>query len=139
MKVFTAGVFDIIHVGHINMLLFCRQIAGPNGQVSVSLDTDYKVKQAKGDERPVFPLNYRENAIKSINYFGNKVVDFITFHDSNYQLEGNIFNIKPDYIVACDEYKGRVVGADLAEVIYFKKDERFSSTKIIEACMKNQK
>lgn len=136
MTILTAGCFDVLHVGHINLILFCRQLAGANGIVWVSLDTDQKIQSDKGSERPIFLRDDRKRAIELLTLFGNRVVDQIVAHNDNEHLLRNIYNVKPDYIVAGEEYKGRVVGAELAEVIYFKKHEGFSSTEIIKACQK---
>jgi cytidyltransferase-like protein len=77
MNIFTAGCFDILHSGHINLLLFCRQLAGPNGKVHVSLDDDEKVKRDKGDHRPIFSWSERFNQINSIQFIGQRIVDYI--------------------------------------------------------------
>jgi cytidyltransferase-like protein len=135
MKIITAGCFDILHVGHINLLLFCRQLAGSNGLVWVSLDSD--TKMALDKRAPIFSLHHRMDAIESLTLFGNKVVSMATNHDDNDHLIRVINNFKPDYIVVGSDYKDRnVVGSDIANVIFFDRDDRFSSTKIIAACRK---
>lgn len=51
--VFTAGTFDIFHVGHVNLLQACRWIAGPEGQVVVGLNGDKFIETYKGE----YPIN----------------------------------------------------------------------------------
>src|SRR6185369_23995 len=135
MKIFTNGTYDVLTVAHINLLLFCRQIAGVNGTVIVSLDSDKKITIDKGINRPIFKFSERHDAISSITCYGNQVVSAIDSHDDNNLLEERISIMKPDYIVVGSDYKDKyVVGSEHAKVIFFERDKRFSSTKIIEAC-----
>lgn len=140
MKVFCAGTFDIITVGHINLLLFCRELAGYKGEVIISLDSDAKITRDKGAGRPIFEWLDRANAIESLKFGNNKIVDKIYMHQSNDYLDDMIrFSIKPDIIVVGSDYQGkRVVGDEYAEVKYFDRDWRFSSTKVIDAIKAKQ-
>lgn len=52
MYVITAGTFDMLHLGHLNLLKNCRTLAGPDGVVEVMVNTDSFVKKFKG-KRPV--------------------------------------------------------------------------------------
>ena len=36
MIVYTGGTFDLFHMGHVRLLAFCAEFAGPSGQVIVS-------------------------------------------------------------------------------------------------------
>lgn len=133
MTIFTNGCFDVITVGHINLLLFCRQLAGPNGQLYVSVDSDDKMKMEKRE--PIFKMHDRISAIDSLVMYGNKIVTDVFIHRSNDHLEEIIKTWKPDYIVVGSDYKDKhVVGSQYSKVIFFERDHRFSSTKIIEAC-----
>jgi len=135
MTIITAGCFDLIHVGHINLLLFCRQLAGNNGMVYVCIDADEKIRADKRE--PIFDAYDRFNAIDSLVMYGNKIVTDVFVHRSNDHLEEIIRTWKPDYIVVGSDYKDKpVVGSEQAKVIFFERDNRFSSTKIIEACRK---
>ncbi|MGE5339976.1 MAG: adenylyltransferase/cytidyltransferase family protein [Candidatus Omnitrophota bacterium] len=67
--VFTNGVFDIIHAGHIDLLEFSKN----SGDVLiVGINDDRSVKRLKGDTRPVYPLEERMEVLEAIMY-----VDFI--------------------------------------------------------------
>ena len=135
MKVFIAGCFDVLTVAHINMLLFARQIAGPNGIVTVSLDSDAKMALEK--RPPIFRVSERCDAIEALTVFGSKAVNTIFIHNDNDHLHKSIVLRSPDYIVVGSDYKEKeVVGSDIAKVIFFERDQRFSSTKIIAACRK---
>ena len=45
--VYTGGTFDLFHSGHVNLLKKCKEVAGINGKVIVSLNTDEFIKKAK--------------------------------------------------------------------------------------------
>ena len=47
--VFTNGCFDILHVGHIELLNYCKSI----GDVVIGLNSDQSVKRLKGEKRPI--------------------------------------------------------------------------------------
>ena len=50
IKVLTNGVFDVVHRGHLELLQFCKT----QGQyLIVAIDSDKRVKQIKGENRPI--------------------------------------------------------------------------------------
>ena len=64
---YTGGTFDLFHVGHLNLLKRCHQLAGLTGQVIVSLNTDefiYKYKK----KYPVIPYEDRKAILESCKY-----------------------------------------------------------------------
>ena len=46
--VYTGGSFDLFHAGHLNLLRQCRQLAGDDGEVVVSLNTSEFIEAYKG-------------------------------------------------------------------------------------------
>ena len=136
MTILCNGCFDCIHVGHINMLLFCRQLAGTNGKVIVYLDSDDKMKDDK--RIPIFTYEERRAAIYALTLYGNPVVSVVYSHFNNHHLNNAIKEINPDYIIVGSDYRNKeVVGSAHSKVIFFERDNRFSSTKIIEACRRD--
>lgn len=102
--VFTNGVFDILHAGHVDYLTKARKL----GDVLVlGLNTDSSVKINKGDKRPI--VNYRDRA---------KLLAALTVVDYIVPLERRtpdrlIPMINPDILVKGAEYKiSQIVGAD---------------------------
>lgn len=122
--VFTNGCFDILHVGHIKLLEFCKQ---QGDFVVVGLNSDESIKRLKGKDRPINNQEDRLNILKSIKY----VDEVIIFNeDTPYDL---IKIIKPDIIVKGGDYNMQdVVGNDLAKVHIFDYIDGKSTTKIIE-------
>jgi glycerol-3-phosphate cytidylyltransferase len=67
LRVYTGGTFDLFHVGHLNLLKRCREIAGWTGQVIVSLNTDEFIYKYKG-KNPVIPYEDRKAILESCKY-----------------------------------------------------------------------
>ena len=106
-KVFTTGCFDILHLGHMNLLYE----ASKQGDILlVAVDTDESVKKIKGEGRPIQPLDMRIAALSLLNY-----VDFIFPFDTNELLQ-LVELIHPDVIVKGDDYANRAFrGSQLVE------------------------
>ena len=81
MKVWVNGTFDVMHIGHIKLLEFASSF----GVVRVGLDTDERIKEKKGENRPINNLKDRMDFINSIKY-----VESVTFFGSDEQLENRI-------------------------------------------------
>ena len=120
--IFTNGVFDIIHSGHIDLLRTAKSL-GSN--LIVGINSDASVKRLKGNKRPINSEKDRYDVLKSIRY----VDDVFIFHEDNpYEL---IKKVNPDIIVKGDDYRiCDVVGNDLARVVLVKHNGN-STTKII--------
>jgi D-beta-D-heptose 7-phosphate kinase/D-beta-D-heptose 1-phosphate adenosyltransferase len=122
--VFTNGCFDILHIGHIKLLEFCKQ---QGDYVIVGLNSDESIKRLKGEKRPINNEHNRLNILKSIKYVDQV---FIFNEDTPYEL---IKILNPDIIVKGGDYKKEeVVGNDLTEVIIFNYIDGYSTTKTLE-------
>ncbi len=93
--VLTSGTFDLLHVGHAKYL----EVAKSYGDVLiVGVDSDTKVRQRKGPDRPVVPESERVNMLAHL-----RSVDIITLkqpEDPHWEL---IRNIKPDTLIVTKE------------------------------------
>jgi len=125
-KVWVNGTFDVLHIGHIKLLEFASQF----GEVRVGIDTDERVKQLKGELRPINTIKDRIDFMNSIKYV-NSSVDFSTEEE----LCDRINEWNTDIIIIGSDYKDKkVIGSHLVkEVIFFDKIDGYSSTKIIES------
>jgi D-beta-D-heptose 7-phosphate kinase/D-beta-D-heptose 1-phosphate adenosyltransferase len=66
--VFTNGVFDLLHVGHVRYLVEARSLGDA---LVVAINSDRTVRELKGDERPVTNESERAEilaALRSIDY-----------------------------------------------------------------------
>ncbi len=124
MKVWVNGTFDILHIGHIKLLEFASQF----GYLRVGIDTDKRVKELKGNDRPFNSQEDRKKMLESI-----KFVDEVVLFDSREELIDNIKNFSPDIMVVGDDYKEQIVyGSEHAKkLIFFEKIPNYSSTKIL--------
>lgn len=102
--VYTGGTFDLFHSGHVNLLKRCKEIAGPEGTVIASLNTDDFIWQFK-NKRPICSEDERAEVLLSCRYV-DRVVMNVGGADSRIAID----MVKPDYIV---------VGSDWAEKDYY--------------------
>jgi D-beta-D-heptose 7-phosphate kinase/D-beta-D-heptose 1-phosphate adenosyltransferase len=66
--VFTNGVFDLLHVGHVRYLAEARSLGDA---LVVAINSDRTVRELKGEERPVTNESERAEilaALRSVNY-----------------------------------------------------------------------
>lgn len=124
MKVWVNGTFDVLHRGHFELLAF----AANYGEVRVGIDYDDRVKELKGQDRPVNKFEDRVYAILSI-----KEIDSVVGFGSDEGLKQSIKNWKPDVMVVGSDYKDKIViGSEFAgEVVFFDRIDGYSSTNII--------
>ena len=124
IKVWVNGTFDVLHVGHLSLLEF----ASTFGFLRVGIDTDKRVKELKGYDRPFNNQEDRKKMLESI-----KFVDEVVLFDSREELINCVKEYQPDYMVVGNDYKGEVVfGSEHAkELIFFDKIPNYSTTKIL--------
>lgn len=101
--VFTNGVFDLLHPGHVDVLLGARR-AGDH--LVVGLNSDASVKRLKGPERPV-----RSEAERAYVLAALEVVDCVVVFGEDTPLQ-LIRALRPDVLVKGGDYhEGTIVGA----------------------------
>ncbi|HQW84173.1 MAG TPA: D-glycero-beta-D-manno-heptose 1-phosphate adenylyltransferase [Ferruginibacter sp.] len=133
--VFTNGVFDILHQGHIASL---SEAASFGHVLIVAINTDDSVKRLKGNNRPVNNENSRALLLASL-----LMTDAIILFNEDTPLN-LITDILPDVLVKGGDYTiDEIVGAkevltNGGEVKIVPILEGFSTTGIIEK-MKNTK
>lgn len=122
-KVFTNGVFDILHPGHHQLIKFCKKIGK---KLIVAINTDESVKKIKGLKRPYNKLRVRIKNLKKIKQI-DKVLTFKSLTPLNL-----IKKVKPSVIIKGGDYsKTKVVGSKFAKVIIFPSFGKYSTTKIL--------
>jgi rfaE bifunctional protein nucleotidyltransferase chain/domain len=127
--VFTNGVFDILHPGHVRYLATARS---HGDALIVAINSDRSVRAIKGPERPVNPETERAEVITALACVDAAVVfDEDTPHDI-------ISAIQPDVLVkGADWAHDKIVGRDIVEarggvVIRVKVEEGHSTTNVIK-------
>jgi D-beta-D-heptose 7-phosphate kinase/D-beta-D-heptose 1-phosphate adenosyltransferase len=105
--VFTNGCFDLIHPGHIDLLIRARSIGDA---LMIGLNTDSSVKRLKGEKRPILDEHSRALMLAAL-----EVVDCVVLFDEDTPLE-LIGAVKPDVLVKGGDYTpDEVVGKDIVE------------------------
>ena len=127
--VFTNGVFDLIHTGHITYL---AQAAGLGNKLIIGLNSDSSVKRLKGENRPVNDQDSRALLLAALLF-----VDAVVIFDEDTPAQ-LISTLLPDVLVKGADYSvENIVGAkevlaNGGEVKTINFIEGFSSTSIIE-------
>ena len=85
MIVYTGGTFDLLHVGHIELLRECRRLAGPTGTVVAAVNRDEFVERYKGHPT-VQPLEQRLELVRAVRFVDAAVVN-IGDEDSRSAIE----------------------------------------------------
>lgn len=124
LKIWVNGTFDVIHRGHIELLRYASKM----GQVRVGLDYDERVKNFKGDNRPINTWNDRKFLIESLVF-----VDSVVGFGSDEELENEVKVWGPKYIIVGSDYRDKkVIGSQYCEqVLFFDRIGNYSSTNII--------
>jgi D-beta-D-heptose 7-phosphate kinase/D-beta-D-heptose 1-phosphate adenosyltransferase len=95
----------------------------------VGIDSDEKVKNDKGNNRPFNSLHDRIEMLNAIVYV-DKVIPF----DTTNELERLVKWLKPHVMVIGSDWKGKeVIGQKYTEkVVFFDRIGNYSTTKILE-------
>lgn len=102
--VFTNGVFDILHRGHVEYLRKARALGNV---LIVGLNTDAGARRLKGPGRPVQPFRDRAAVLASL-----RAVDFVVPFGADTPLQ-LIRRVKPDVLVKGADYRlTEIAGAD---------------------------
>ena len=127
--VFTNGVFDLLHPGHVRYLKRARALGDA---LVVGVNTDRSVRAIKGETRPVIPEGERAEILAAL-----ACVDVVVLFDEEtpYEL---ISRIQPDVLVkGADWSEASMIGRDIVEarggrVIRIPFETGYSTTSIIE-------
>jgi D-beta-D-heptose 7-phosphate kinase/D-beta-D-heptose 1-phosphate adenosyltransferase len=123
--IFTNGCFDILHVGHIELLKYAKSLGD---YLIVGINSDISVRKLKGSTRPINNELNRKSIIDSIKYVDKSII----FNEET-PLD-LIKELKPDIIVKGGDYtKEQVVGYGFAKVIIFELIKNVSTTSIIKS------
>jgi D-beta-D-heptose 7-phosphate kinase/D-beta-D-heptose 1-phosphate adenosyltransferase len=105
--VFTNGVFDILHFGHVSYLQKARSLGDA---LFVGVNTDRSTRRLKGDGRPLNSLHDRMHVLAAL-----ECVDYVTSFDDDTPA-ALIIATAPGVLVKGADYKTReIVGADIVK------------------------
>ncbi len=102
--VFTNGVFDILHRGHVEYLMKARSYGDV---LIVGVNTDASVRRIKGRHRPI-----QKQKDRAIILLALEVVDYVVLFGED-TPEKLIRQVKPDILVKGADWKiSEIVGSD---------------------------
>lgn len=125
-SVFVNGTFDILHLGHLELLNYAKSLGT---RLFVAIDNDDRVKQLKGPTRPINSAYERQIMLLNL-----KAVDEVEVFGSDEELTMWVKQIRPYVMVVGSDYKDkRVIGSEYARhLIFFDKIDGYSTTKKIQ-------
>ena len=133
--VFTNGVFDILHPGHVRYL----QAARAHGDVLiVGINSDASVRRNKGPERPINPQGERAEVLAAL-----ACVDAVAIFDDDTPAD-IIRRVQPDVLVkGADWPVDQIVGRDTVEarggrVVLEPVEQGYSTSAIVERVKRTQ-
>ena len=94
--VFTNGVFDLLHVGHVRYL---AQARGLGDALVVAINSDRSVRELKGPDRPVFEEAERAEILAAL-----RNVDYVVVFD-DISPRSLIKQLLPDVLVKGGDYQ----------------------------------
>jgi rfaE bifunctional protein nucleotidyltransferase chain/domain len=105
--VFTNGVFDIIHMGHVHYLTKAKAMGDV---LIIGLNTDASVRKFKASDRPINKQADRAGVLAAL-----EMVDYIVMFGE--ETPGKLIEqVKPDILIKGSDYKlNEIVGADFVQ------------------------
>ena len=125
--VMVNGTFDVLHPGHVALLNTARSYGD---HLIVAIDTDRRVRELKGDKRPINNQNDRRIMLSAL-----KAVDIVEFFDNTEDLIKLMERYQPDVYVKGSDWKHDTQSTAhqyCKEVIYYDRMEPYSTTKTIQ-------
>jgi FAD synthetase len=133
--VLAAGVFDLLHYGHIRYLEESKKLGGSGSRLVVIVARDETVKRLKGTD-PIIPEDQRRAVIEAL-----KVVDEALLGFEDMDLDRVIQQIKPDIVAVGHDQdaikahvekiiKAREMDIKIVQIEQFAEDELNSTSEI---------
>ena len=126
MKIWVNGCFDILHRGHFELFNYAKSLGN---ELIVGIDSDEKVTQDKGPDRPYNNLEDRVYALESL-----KAIDKVMVFDNKEHLEWLVEITKPDILVVGSDWKGKEIlgGQYDRKIVYFDRIGNYSTSDILK-------
>ncbi len=124
MIIITFGTFDLLHIGHINILERAKKL-GDKLIVGISSD---KFSYKKKNRYPIYNEDDRRKILESLVF-----VDEVFLEESFEQKREYIKKYNADILVMGNDWEGRFDEFnDVCKVQYFERTPSISTTEIIE-------
>lgn len=131
VRIITFGTFDLLHVGHINIL---NRASSYGDYLTVGISSD-KLNYKKKQKYPIYNENDRMKIVNNL-----KVVNNVFLEESLEQKRDYIKKYNADILIMGDDWKGKFDYLnDICKVIYLPRTKEISTTKIIDNIVNNFK
>jgi len=127
IKVFVNGSFDLLHTGHLDLLKYAKSLGN---SLHVAIDSDSRVREKKGTDRPVNNEHVRSRIMSEIKY-----VDSVSIFSTDQELIETVKQYSPDIMVVGSDWNGKnIIGSQHSKrVAYFTRVNNESTTATIES------
>ena len=125
-RIWLNGCFDVLHHGHFKLIQYA---VGFGGDVFIGIDSDRRVKELKGEDRPFHTALQRKYNLECVSG-----VSQVFIFDTDKQLRESIKLIEPDIFVIGSDYMDKpIIGGEYAkEIKFFSRIDGFSTTKLLD-------
>ncbi len=107
MIVFTNGIFDLLHPGHVEYLTAAREMGS---HLIVGINSDVSTRRIKGEKRPLIPMQFRAEVLAALG-----VVSHVTWFEEDTPAE-IIRKVRPAILVKGGDWKTeQIVGKEFVE------------------------
>ena len=123
-QIIVNGTFDIVHSGHLALLNYARSLGD---YLIVAIDSDRRVKELKGADRPVNTQAERQELLSNL-----RSVNEVRIFDSDQELVNIIAECA--VMVKGSDYRDRpIVGLEVCpSIVFFERIDGFSTTEKIQ-------
>lgn len=92
MIVFATGIFDLLHIEHLNFLKAAKRLGG---KLIVGIESDFRTKQLKGKERPIMNQAERKEMLEALDCV-DKVIVLPDEFNSDEEYEKMLLSVGAD-------------------------------------------
>jgi D-beta-D-heptose 7-phosphate kinase/D-beta-D-heptose 1-phosphate adenosyltransferase len=126
-NIWTNGCYDILHIGHIRLFEFAKSLVD---KLIVGIDSDDRVKKAKGHNRPINSQQFRKEILQAVRFIDEVYIFYTDDELCNLIKQNSI-----DTIVVGSDYKHKdVIGSEFSKkTVFFPKTIDISTSKIYES------
>jgi rfaE bifunctional protein nucleotidyltransferase chain/domain len=124
--IWTNGCFDVLHIGHVELFKYAKSLGD---YLVVGIDSDARVKAAKGDSRPFNTMSDRIAVLESIRY-----IDKVVWFEDEQGLDTQVLTSGAKIMVVGSDYKDKkVIGSrHVNEVKFFDRIGNHSTSRILD-------
>lgn len=134
MRIITFGTFDLLHIGHINILERSKNFDNNSekNELIVGISSDeFSFKKKK--KYPVYNQEQRKKILESLKFVNKVFIEESFEKKRQYILENkaDVFIMGDDWEGKFDEFK------DICQVFYLPRTPSISTTEIVEIIKNN--